>query len=114
MPILARVGRRSVRMRIAVALVYTVLTLGAVTMLYPLVLMLSGSVRSDTDFAWVTPLPEYLFDDHVLWMKYVESKYGFLPWAEAAQHHTIASWRSVKTPEIDARARERTALFAEF
>ena len=65
MPILARVGRRSLRMRIAIALVYATLLLGALTMLYPLVLMISGSVRSDTDFAWVTPIPEYLLDDRL-------------------------------------------------
>src|SRR6478672_13960554 len=98
MPILARVGRRSWKMRIAVALVYLALGLGAITMLYPLVLMLSGSVRSDTDFRWVTPIPEYLYDDRVLWMKYIESKYGLLPDAEAALRVPISSWRNITPP----------------
>src|SRR5439155_5373319 len=114
MPILARVGRRSWKMRLAIALIYAMLTLGAVTMLYPLLLMVSGSVRSDADFYRVTPLPEYLLDDRVLWIKYVESKYGLVPWAEAAQHRAIASWRSVKPPEIDLRTRGWVELFEEF
>src|SRR5256885_62611 len=114
MPILARVGRRSLRMRVAIALVYATLLLGALTMLYPLVLMISGSVRSDTDFAWVTPIPEYLLDDRVLWMKYVESKYGLLPDAEAALHIPTSSWRNVKPPEIELRQRTRASLFEEF
>src|SRR4051812_29839207 len=112
MPILARVGRRSIKMRIAIALVYLLLGLGAVTMLYPLMLMISGSVRSDTDFRWVTPIPEYLYDDRVLWMKYIESKYGLLRDAEAALHGPIGSWRNLSPPrQIDA---ERVELFEEF
>lgn len=114
MPILARVGRRSRTMRLATALIYLALMLGTVTMLYPLILMLSGSVRSDTDFAWVTPIPEYLYDDHVLWMKYLESKYGLLPDAEAALHLQIASWRLIQTPVIEPAQRARAQQFEEF
>src|SRR3954471_3403537 len=112
MPILARVGRRSIKMRIAIALVYLLLGVGAVTMLYPLMLMISGSVRSDTDVRWVTPIPEYLYDDRVLWMKYIESKYGLLPDAEAALHTPISSWRNVAPP---AQTDENhVKLFEEF
>ena len=112
MPIISRVGRRSRKMRIAIALVYAALAAGALSMLYPMILMLSGSVRSDTDFVWVTPVPEYLFDDRVLWMKYIESKYGLLPDAEAALHRPIGSWRNLSPPkEIDT---DRVKLFDEF
>jgi multiple sugar transport system permease protein len=114
MPILARVGRRSLKMRVAIALVYAALALGALTMLYPLALMLSGSVRSDADFYRATPLPEYLFDDDVLWMKYLESKYGLLPAAEAALHRPVGSWRNLRPPQVDPQTRERAELFAEF
>src|SRR5438034_7656036 len=113
MPILARVGRRSFRMRVAIALVYGALALGSVTMLYPLALMVSGSVRSDADFYRVTPLPEYWFDDGVLWAKYVESKYGLLADAEAALHRPVGSWRNVKPPQVDLRTRGWAALFDE-
>jgi multiple sugar transport system permease protein len=114
MPILARVGRRSWKVRVTLALIYSTLALGALTMLYPLMLMVSGSVRSDTDFAWVTPVPEYLYDDNVLWMKYVESKYGLLPNAEAAQHRMIGSWRNIHPPAITLDQDERMRLFDEF
>src|SRR2546430_2157457 len=114
MPILSRVGRRSLKMRIAIALVYTALALGAITMLYPLILMISGSVRSDADFYRATPLPEYLYDDNVLWMKYVESKYGLLPNAEAALHRPVGSWWSLRPPAIGLRMRGWVELFKEF
>src|SRR5439155_14042966 len=110
--------RRSLKMRVAIALIYATLLLGALTMLYPLVLMISGSVRSDTVFAWVTPIPEYLLDDRVLWMKYVESKYGLLPDAEAALHVPISSWRNVKPPPPGGAGGaddvQRVRLFEEF
>jgi multiple sugar transport system permease protein len=114
MPILARVGRRSWKMRVAIALIYVALAVGALTMLYPLALMASGSVRSDADFYRVTPLPEYLFDDRVLWMKYLESKYGLLPEAEAALHRPVGSWRNVKPPPPGGADAERARLFEEF
>jgi multiple sugar transport system permease protein len=114
MPIIARVGRRSRKMRLAVALVYATLGLGALTMLYPMVLMISGSVRGDTDFVWVTPVPEYLFDDRVLWMKYIESKYGLIPDAEAALHRMIGSWRNVRPPASNEAGSATVKLFDEF
>jgi ABC-type glycerol-3-phosphate transport system permease component len=114
MPILSRVGRRSWKVRVTLALIYTTLALGALTFLYPLMLMVSGSVRSDTDFAWVTPVPEYLYADNVLWMKYVESKYGLLPSAEAAQHRMIGSWRNIRPPAMTVDLDERVRLFDEF
>ena len=96
MPILARVGRRSWKDARARSRLCTVaLGMGAITMLYPLILMVSGSVRSDTDFRWVTPMPEYLFDDRVLWMKYVESKYGLFPMRKPRGIRMIVSWRNI-------------------
>src|SRR5690349_4444784 len=114
MPILARVGRRSLKMRVSIALVYAALGIGAITMIYPLLLMLSGSVRSDADFYRISPLPEYLFDDQVLWAKYLESKYGLLNYAEAALQRRVRSWRNVRLPSIDAATRRRAELFAEY
>ena len=109
MPILSRVGRRSRKMRFAIALIYTALAVGGLSMLYPMILMLSGSVHSDTDFVWVTPVPEYLFDDHVLWMKYIESKYGLLPDAEAALQLTDRKLAQ-HPPARCARHRPRQAV----
>jgi multiple sugar transport system permease protein len=114
MPIISVIGRRSWKVRLAIGIVYTLLIVGAISMLYPLLLMLSGSTRSETDFIWVTPIPEYLYDDTVLWMKYIESKYSVLPEAEASLHEYLGSWRNTKVPPPAAVNSQTVRLFREF
>ena len=75
MPIISRVGRRSLKLRLVITALYAVLILGAVSMVYPLLLMLSMSVASEPDYRSFTLLPRYFFNDDALWPKFVESKY---------------------------------------
>lgn len=104
MPMLNRVGQKSWGTRCVVWSMYAILLIGAVSMIYPLLLMLSYSVKSQADFAYATPLPRYLYDDHMLWVKYLESKYGLLVEAEKAHHEGYGSYRLVTppAPEVDA------------
>ena len=74
--IISTVGAKHWKTRLAVALIYLVLILGAVTMIYPFLLMLAGSVKSEADADRITPYPEFWFNDHVLFQKYVESKHN--------------------------------------
>ena len=103
MPLISNVGRRSLRVRLTCAAVYVVLGLGAVTMIYPLLLMLSGSVKSSADFSEFTPLPRYLYNDTVLWRKYVEFKYGGLygnlAGAPEAFHRDVGRWDRMEPPD---------------
>jgi hypothetical protein len=55
---------------------YLVLTLGAVTMVYPFLLMLAGATASEADFGRQKPWPEFWSSDTMLFRKYVESKYN--------------------------------------
>ena len=114
MPLLSTTGRRSPRMRALIALMYVMLVLGAASMVYPLLLMLAGSVKSETDYVWATPWPRYLLDDDVLWMKYVESKYGRIGEAEKAWQEPVDSWRRLVRRPLDAGARRRVAAFDRF
>ena len=76
MPIISKVGTRSLKVRLAYGAIYAVLALGSVTMIYPFLLMLSGSVKSEADSVEYTPYPQFWFDDVTLFQKYVESKYN--------------------------------------
>jgi ABC-type glycerol-3-phosphate transport system permease component len=76
MALISKVGRRSLKVRAVVALLYLVLTLGAVTVVYPLLIMLAGSTGSAADSATPSPYPRFWFDDVVLYRKYVETKYN--------------------------------------
>ena len=55
MPIISKVGTRSLKVRLAYGAIFLVLILGAVTMVYPFLLMLSGSVKSEADSVEYTP-----------------------------------------------------------
>src|SRR5688572_20695966 len=96
MPIISKVGRRSFKVRFTFGLIIGLLSLGALTMIYPLLLMLSGSVKSQADFADLTPLPRFAWDDEVLWQKYVETKYANLREAEKAYRRPINNWSKIK------------------
>ena len=99
MPIISHIGRRSWGVRLVLAGIYLVLLVGAATMAYPFMLMLSGSVKSETDLLLISPVPQFWFDDLVLFQKYVESKHNVqIMDAEAAWGRRIGSWRSLLPP----------------
>lgn len=75
MPILPKVGRRSPGIRLLLAALYAVLTLGAVTMVYPFLLMLATSITSSTDTNEFRVLPRFLYQEEPLFIKYVDDKY---------------------------------------
>ncbi|MCC6679919.1 MAG: ABC transporter permease subunit [Phycisphaeraceae bacterium] len=114
MPVISRIGQKDWRVRLVIVTIYAILGLGALSMLYPLMLMLSMSITSQTDFYSVTPLPQYLFRDEVLWAKYVESKYLTIPDAEKAQFSEIGNWREVELPEMNDELQHRVEQFVAF
>ena len=93
---------------------YLLLILGAISMVYPLLLMLAVSVTSSTDSHKLTPLPRYLYDDDALWPKYLESKYGSVTQAEKTLFRSIGNWPRIEPPVIDQALRERAEQFIAF
>ena len=76
MPIISVVGRKQRKIRILIGALYIILTLGALTMVYPFLLMLSTSFTSPVDQNEFRLIPRYLRDDAMLYRKYVEAKYN--------------------------------------
>lgn len=75
MSVLTRVEAKS-RMGIALQVGVTLALIGGgLTMVYPFLLMLSGSVRSEMDVAEMDIVPDYLSDDTILVRKFLEAKY---------------------------------------
>ncbi|HBC87746.1 MAG TPA: hypothetical protein DCZ94_12390, partial [Lentisphaeria bacterium] len=70
MPIISEIGKRSTKVRLLYTFIYVVLLIGSITMIYPMMLMLSGSVKSDADSWSIKPYPEFWFDDLILFQKY--------------------------------------------
>ena len=99
MPVISKIGSRSLKIRLVYGVIFLVLILGAVTMIYPLTLMLSGSVKSEADSISITPYPKYWFDDLELFRKYVESKHNAdFNFAIDTWGREIRSWRKLEKP----------------
>ena len=76
MSIIGKVGRKSSKIRALNLSIHLILLLGAITMIYPFLLMLSSSVKSAVDSQKMSLLPDYLYNDKVLFRKYLESRYN--------------------------------------
>jgi len=99
MPLISKVGARSFRVRLVYGVIFGVLILGAASMVYPFLLMLAGSTKSEADIARITPYPQFWFDDTTLFQKYVESKYNVdLILAERAWSQPIGNWKKISIP----------------
>ncbi len=76
MALIPAVGRRSLKLRLVVGSLYLTLTMGAVTMVYPFLLMLGTSITSEADYTDFRPFPRYLTDDGALFAKEAEARFS--------------------------------------
>ncbi|OQA86685.1 MAG: Lactose transport system permease protein LacG [Lentisphaerae bacterium ADurb.Bin242] len=76
MAIIGKVERKNWKVKLLNVSIHVILLLGAVTMVYPLLIMISGSIKSDVDFFKFSLLPEYVYDTGLLYKKYLLTKYN--------------------------------------
>lgn len=99
MPIISKVNARSWKGKTLYVTIFVVLIAGAATMIYPFLLMLSGSIRSDVDGNELTIIPRFWSDDGILYQKYVESKYANAAILQRAWGDRPGGWRKIKPQE---------------
>lgn len=76
MPILSHIQKRSPAGRLLIGAMYALLVFGSVWMVYPFLLMLSGSVKTEVDIRQFDVFPRFLHDEKVLFKKFEEQRYG--------------------------------------
>ena len=107
MPIISEIGTRSLKTRVVYGTVFLLLGIGALSMLYPLSLLVSGSLKSDTDFFYVTPYPRFWFNDTILFQKYCEAKYNVkITLCEQSWRRKILSLRLLEPPSSVPQAEQ--------
>ncbi len=74
MPIIGRVGRKSFKVRTLNGSIHLILLLGAITMIYPFMIMVSASFKSNVDSKNFSIIPKYFYDEEMLFKKHVESR----------------------------------------
>ena len=100
MALIPVVGRRSRKIKLLYAALYLGLTLGGVTMVYPLLIMLGASVTSQYDNQSYQIVPAYLSSDTALLGKYVEDKFsGNVAAINTAYGMNIAKLQDVAPPK---------------
>jgi multiple sugar transport system permease protein len=82
MSLIAQVGRRSLGPRLWFGAVYAALTLGAVTMVYPFLLMAGNSATTSYDWWRFRVVPRYLWNRLDLLCKYTVDKDGLVLYGE--------------------------------
>lgn len=110
MPILSSIGRRSSGVRAWVAAFYAVLIAGAVTMVYPFLLMLATSVTGPADADRFELIPRYLYDDNALFVRVMSEKY--LSAEQLADHYGVPPAR-MPAMRLSALPQVSAALGAE-
>ena len=99
MPLLTTVGRGSLRSRIIIGSIYTVLIAGSWTMIYPFLLMLAGTTKSWVDTNSAALVPRFLYDDEALYRKHIEGLFNEqLSIARTSYGISVGSFRSIKAP----------------
>ena len=73
MGIISTIGRKSFKVQSLVWTIVILLFLGAITMVYPFLLMISGSSKSGVDVAENNVIPGYLKNDEIFYSKAMES-----------------------------------------
>lgn len=115
MAIMSSIEARSWRGRLLYAAIILVLCLGSISILYPFLTMLSGSVRSDLDQVDMGLIPRYWVDSDMLYRKFLETKYNQdVSALGQAYNDTFFSFRDVPIPQAGPAADEQIALFRRF
>lgn len=97
--LISRIGRNSLRTRSLYALIYFVLILGSVTMLYPFLLMISGSTKSAVDIRDFDIVPRFFYDDTCLYRKHIEGLFNeSIASMKLAYDSDINNFQQIKPP----------------
>lgn len=76
MPLIGKVGRKTPRARLAMALLYTLLFLGAGTMVYPFLLMVSTAFKGPVDQNDNRLIPAFWVDEDALMRRHIDAKFA--------------------------------------
>ncbi len=106
MAIIGKVEKKSLKVKILNISIHVLLLLGAVTMVYPLLLMVSGSFKSEVDFSEFSLLPEFIYNHELLFQKHLATKFnGQNNLFFNAFREPVGSVNNVRKPENPSRVR---------
>jgi ABC-type glycerol-3-phosphate transport system permease component len=111
MAILPNIGRKSLKLRFVIAFIYAVLIAGSVTMVYPFLLMLSGSVKGASDVDQMDAVPQMFYNRQLRFARFEEDRYCPLTSLSYAYSRELTRNRDADIPKID---KKELALYQKF
>ncbi len=109
MSIISTIGRKSLRVRLLIWTIYALLSLGAVTMLYPFMLMVAGSSKSDVDKTEIALVPAFLRQEDALYRKHIEGLFNeSLQMMQVAYDSNICDFKKIA---LDPQPNAKLAKF---
>ena len=103
MPVISHIGRSSPAVRFLFAALYTMLGIGAVTMIVPFLMMLSGSIGSQADISDFRVIPKFLTEKPSLFARFLNDKYQ-------SDLYSVKELYQYDIPRIDVRTRTVDAM----
>jgi len=100
MSIFLKSERKDPKVIFLLIIIYFILSAGALTMVYPFLLMISGSLKGKLDAYEFDVVPKFLVNDEVLFKRYVEHKYNEkIDEYQIANKEFVRIFKSVKPPQ---------------
>lgn len=106
MPLITRVGRKTFRAKLALGIIYALLILGAITTLYPFMMMAATGLAGPSDQNDNQLIPRYLSDDQALFDKYRDDKH----WGDQIRMTSYALGARTSLLEAEAKPEDLRAL----
>lgn len=99
MPIIPHIGRKRPKIRALIVVMYGLLIAGAITMVFPFLLMLSGSVKGDADINLMEPIPQFLYSEKMQFARFQEARYQSFDMLSSAYHKRLLLWDQASLPK---------------
>ncbi len=104
MPIISTIGRKNVKVRVLILTIYVLLFAGALTMIYPFLLMLAGTTKSAVDTPEAKIIPSFLVNETDFYRKDIEAFVNEdLEIYQMAYHSFDPSFRKIVLPKNQNR-----------
>ncbi len=99
MSVLVDAERSSTKAKLLLGAMHFVLVIGAISIIYPFLIMLSGSIRCTVDNYDSGLIPHYLYEDDILYQKAIAEKYlGSLASYNRDTGNRLYSFKDVRVP----------------
>ena len=100
MPIISKIGRKSLKTSILLTSMYALLLIGSVTMVYPFLLLVSGSTKSAVDTPDSVVIPPFLVNDSELYKKHMEGFFNErMTMMRSCYQNDASAFRTVEAPK---------------